>query len=229
MVIKNKAGQNKEYKLYWQNLNDTIKYEEPSKGYGSGAGILGAGGHVNDTAQVDNGYTAELMVQLDSLGYDVNTIAVPASMVIFDPDGFVHPMNSWDHTMGAFFKTWWGSEWGSSFRYIKLDKISDVADGQSAIPKIFSLEQNYPNPFNPSTTIEFGLPVRSNVTLEVYDIIGRVVATLYKGEMGAGYQHITFNASKLASGIYIYRLSATSLDGSEKESFVSVKKLVLLK
>ncbi|MEJ2196004.1 MAG: T9SS type A sorting domain-containing protein [Ignavibacteriaceae bacterium] len=96
-------------------------------------------------------------------------------------------------------------------------------DGEDdyAVPTVYSLSQNYPNPFNPSTTIKFGLPQAGNVSLVVYDILGGKVAELINSELVAGYHTINFNASKLSSGVYFYRIQAGD--------FVSVKKLMLLK
>ncbi len=88
-------------------------------------------------------------------------------------------------------------------------------------PKSFSLDQNYPNPFNPTTTINYQLPTNGLVTLKVYDILGREVATLVNEKQNRGNYSVTFNASRLASGVYFYRLAAGS--------FVSVKKLMLVK
>ena len=95
----------------------------------------------------------------------------------------------------------------------------------NALPKQFVLRQNYPNPFNPSTTIEFSIPKQSFVTLKVYDLLGREIATLVNKELMSGSYKTEFNASsaksKLASGIYLYRLNA---DGN-----VQTKKLMLMK
>jgi lysophospholipase L1-like esterase len=86
----------------------------------------------------------------------------------------------------------------------------------------FRLEQNYPNPFNPSTTIHFSLPeFTSDVRLEVYDLLGRQVAVLAQGSMGAGAYTVRFEGAGLASGMYIYRLQAGS--------HVSIKKMTLIK
>ncbi len=97
------------------------------------------------------------------------------------------------------------------------------------VPTTFSLSQNYPNPFNPSTKINYTLPVDSKVTLEVFDITGQKVATLINSEVKAGYYSVDFAAGNygLASGVYIYRLSASSL--TDGKTFVNTKKMMLLK
>jgi hypothetical protein len=83
-------------------------------------------------------------------------------------------------------------------------------DYSSAIPKNFSLDQNYPNPFNPATTIEYDLTRAGRVTLEVFDMIGRRVATLINDERPAGTYTVRWEASGLSSGMYVYQLR---LDG----------------
>jgi hypothetical protein len=90
------------------------------------------------------------------------------------------------------------------------------------VPKVLALNQNYPNPFNPSTTINFTLAEDSHVSLRVFDMLGREVATLANSEMKAVEVHnVLFDASRLSSGLYFYRLDAG------KSSLV--KKLMLLK
>jgi len=82
------------------------------------------------------------------------------------------------------------------------------------------LEQNYPNPFNPSTTISYQLPTRGYVTLKVYNLLGQEVATLVNGIEEPGYKSVEFNAGKLASGVYLYRITAGD--------FIQTRKLLLL-
>ena len=83
-------------------------------------------------------------------------------------------------------------------------------------PIEFRLDQNYPNPFNPATIIPFHLPVAADVKLEVFDLLGRRVAVLVDGYTPAGQQSIQFDASELASGVYIYRLVTSSASFTRK-------------
>jgi hypothetical protein len=103
-------------------------------------------------------------------------------------------------------------------------QFSDVIE-INTLPTSYELSQNYPNPFNPSTTIQFSLPIASQIKITVYNMIGELVATIASGNYEAGYHKVTFNASSasggLSSGIYIYRL--------ESADFIQVKKMVLIK
>ena len=98
----------------------------------------------------------------------------------------------------------------------------------AVLPKQFSLAQNFPNPFNPATSIQYSLPSTSNVTLTVYNVLGQHVATLVNTEQTAGLKSAVWNANAFASGVYFYKLKATSA-GSPARTFTDVKKLVLLK
>lgn len=98
------------------------------------------------------------------------------------------------------------------------------------LPVQYSLGQNYPNPFNPTTQIRFGLPSSSEVSLEVFDLIGRRVALLLHDEIKtAGYHHVPFDASELSSGIYLYRIQARSTGTNSGSSFVETRKMTLIK
>lgn len=97
----------------------------------------------------------------------------------------------------------------------------EVTVKNSTIPEHYFLSQNFPNPFNPGTTIEFTLPKREVVTLTVYDVLGNEVATLIGEVMDAGFHKIKFNADRLSSGVYIYKITAGS--------FVKTKKMIMLR
>lgn len=88
--------------------------------------------------------------------------------------------------------------------------------GTQVIPTDFALEQNYPNPFNPETRIRFALPVKQNVTLTVYNILGQKVRTLLAQELEAGVYNVNFPAKELASGVYIYRLQTDKITLTKK-------------
>lgn len=94
-------------------------------------------------------------------------------------------------------------------------------NGNNRLPSTYALAQNYPNPFNPVTVINFSLPEREFVTLTVYDVLGNEIEVLLNRFLNAGSHDISFDASKLASGVYFYRLHAGS--------FNDVKKMMLIK
>ena len=109
----------------------------------------------------------------------------------------------------------------SDFTGALKSAITAVETDDLQLPKVYSLEQNYPNPFNPSTTIEYQLPKQSSVTVKIFDLIGKEVATLVKKEQNAGKYSVQFDASSLASGIYFYRIHAGN--------FIQVKKMIVQK
>lgn len=94
-------------------------------------------------------------------------------------------------------------------------------DEQVELPTDFILYQNYPNPFNPSTSLQYAIGSRQFVTLKVYDLLGREVATLVNEEKPSGNYEVSFDASSLASGMYLYRLQTSS--------FIETKKMILLR
>lgn len=101
-------------------------------------------------------------------------------------------------------------------RPVNNPKIDDYL-----IPQNFELTQNYPNPFNPSTTIEYSIPKDASVSLKIYDVLGKEVATLVNDQKAAGTYILNWNASNFSSGIYFYRLTAGE--------FTETKKMFLVK
>ena len=305
MKIKKADGTDQEYKLYFNQggVNPNINFDQDTA-LGKGAAVKGSSTIVNDTTQVDNGYTAEMVIYLNKLGYTQPPATIQVLMNIFDPDGYVSTMTAWGK-VGSYYKTWWGSEWGPEMRTLNLvstvvpveltsftavssngsvklnwntstetnnkgfaierstdgKNFNEIAfvngkgttaqsqsysymdnanttgtlyyrlrqidfDGQYKItgtvtvnvtaPVKFALDQNFPNPFNPSTTIRFGLQSDSKVTVKIFDMLGREVATAINGSYTAGAHSFVFNASQLASGNYIYQLNAVGVDGSKQ-------------
>jgi hypothetical protein len=111
--------------------------------------------------------------------------------------------------MWRWTHTWIGSQWVTA---VKED---------ASVPSTYALAQNYPNPFNPSTKINYSLATTGNVTLKVFDVLGREVMTLVNEVQAAGNHTALMNASHLSSGMYIYKL--------ESGSFSSVKKMMFVK
>lgn len=103
----------------------------------------------------------------------------------------------------------------------KYDKLTSVESDYNNIPTDFVLDQNYPNPFNPGTRISFSLPHKSNVVLKVFNALGQQVAKLVNETLDAGTHYYNFDASGLASGIYIYSL--------QTDAGVISKKMTLIK
>lgn len=103
----------------------------------------------------------------------------------------------------------------------ELEFLAAVENENMDLPYDYALEQNYPNPFNPSTTIKYSVPESATVELRIYDIIGNEVATLVNETKAPGSYEVLFNASQLASGVYIYSLRAGN--------FAQIKKMILIK
>jgi DNA/RNA endonuclease YhcR with UshA esterase domain len=135
----------------------------------------------------------------------------------------------WDDGSYKDVKTAWGIDadiWIAGLYKKAYYPVVSVEDLAGVIPSAYSLEQNYPNPFNPTTTIQFSLRTDAKVTLSIYNILGQKIATLVDQEMNAGVKKVTFDATRLASGVYMYKLEVKGTDGSK---FVDTKKMMLLK
>ena len=113
------------------------------------------------------------------------------------------------------------SGWGAFSQWLRFATSPLGFTENGGTPKEFALYGNYPNPFNPVTTIKFDVPVEGLVNIQVFDLLGREVTTLYYNSMKPGSYTISFDASELSSGFYFYRMNAGS--------FTSVKKMILVK
>jgi hypothetical protein len=116
--------------------------------------------------------------------------------------------------------------WTTHGDRIEVNSLTAKSNSSELLPESFGLFQNYPNPFNPTTTISFNMPYRTNARLEIYNVLGRLVAVPFDGIAGSGHNQVTWNGTnsageKVSSGIYFYRLST--------EEFTETKKMMLLK
>ncbi|GJQ31995.1 MAG: hypothetical protein HBSAPP04_08340 [Ignavibacteriaceae bacterium] len=144
--------------------------------------------------------------------------------LVFSAVGYVDGKGTTTQTQNYSF-TDRGVSGKASYRLKQIDLngefgYSDVVEVGEVVAD-YALDQNYPNPFNPSTTISFSVPSKSFVTVKVYNVLGKEVATLANGEFESGRHSVDFNASDLASGVYYYTISAGN--------FSSTKKMILMK
>ncbi len=119
---------------------------------------------------------------------------------------------------------WQNGEWTTIYKMTSIwgaAEITAVRGGEPVVPASFSLSQNYPNPFNPTTQIEYRIAKSGFVSLKVYNLLGQEVATLFSGDEQPGNYSATFDGSKLASGLYFYRLTA--------QGYSKVMKMLMIK
>lgn len=159
---------------------------------------------------VYTGYTERLRVQVSTDG------GINFPYTIFDRSGSA--LATATATSNDFVPT--SSQWGT-FSIAIGSFIVGINQIGTEVPTHYALNQNYPNPFNPTTTISYMIPKSSNVSLKVYNINGQLIETLFDGSQNAGIYMTQFDASKLASGIYFYKL--------ESGDFKEVKKMTVLK
>ena len=110
---------------------------------------------------------------------------------------------------------------------VDTSPATTVENTLSAIPEDYALHEAYPNPFNPSTKIRYGLPERSRVKMEVYNMLGNVVADLVSGERSKGFYEVEWIADNLPSGVYLVRLFSESVETNKR--FIASRKVVLVK
>ncbi len=179
-------------RLNWSTLTETNNY---------GFEVQESQGNQNNYQTIPNSFVAGHGTTLEPQTYSFVDSSAPAGQWFYrlkqiDLDGTIH------FTDG-----------------LQVDVLTGVAE--KPLPKEFALDQNYPNPFNPSTRIEYAVPAASHVRLDVYNVIGQLVATLVDEVRPAGYYAASFNASSFSSGLYFYRMTAG------KASFL--KKMMLVK
>lgn len=194
-------------------IDNEFRYFADSLVTVTGDDILAALGHRIPTHENSQREFNALMVVLH------DRLLTPVEMTLFD-----HRMREWEKPgsdIGMTFAHAVGGRATVSTKVRLKDEPTSIYIRETDLPATIMLFQNFPNPFNPSTVIRYGIPEQSHVTLNIYNSLGQRVATLVDEEQETGFYEFKFDASRLPSGVYIYRLKA----GQYFES----KKLVLLK
>jgi hypothetical protein len=150
------------------------------------------------------------------------TVALDTTCVLRTPLGL-----SSDYYWRVRSENLGGASAYSTARLFTTGTVLDVEELGGVVPKEFALLQNYPNPFNPSTKIRYDLATSAHVNITIFDVLGRVVATLVDEVQSASRYAVDWNATGLSSGIYFYRIHARGQDGAR--DFTSTKKLILMK
>jgi hypothetical protein len=180
----------------------------------------------------DAGYSLETVVHTDYYGYSVGD-TVYLSVVIWDMD--YSSSDAFDDHVSDYAPNWWGTQWCDVafekyylYRAVVLSPEASAIETDLPIGTIrdYRLYQNYPNPFNPTTNISYNLPVNSNIKIEIFDILGKNIATIIDDYQIAGTHQAIWNGRDTAgnlvtSGVYFYRLTTPQ--------FNQVKKMMLMK
>ncbi|MBO6620975.1 MAG: T9SS type A sorting domain-containing protein [Balneola sp.] len=190
---------------YYENLVDTVSFTDKSPGEFNFAG------KVQDVETPFEELTFSASVAPDQITF---TLDAENGVIELTSDSFIGE--------GLLTFTTRDADGDSvSVDIILVVSMSTSNEGDEQIPSQFSLSQNYPNPFNPSSTIRFGIPEAAVVKLEVYNLLGQRVKSLVNTRKSAGFHMVTFDASNLSSGMYIYRIQAGD--------FVQIKRMTLIK
>ncbi|MBU1935762.1 T9SS type A sorting domain-containing protein [bacterium] len=174
----------------------------------------------NTGGRCDLEFSIELVSEAPWLTIDPASGSVPANgslpiVLTFNADEPGNPENN----LYAFFEITHGADTIPYEYFVELWLSTELR--KVGVPTEFAVQQNYPNPFNPTTTINFDLPSREFVKLDVFNVIGQKVVTLVNESMSPGYHMVQFNAENLPSGLYFYRVQAGN--------WSALKKMMLIK
>jgi hypothetical protein len=174
----------------------------------TGFGLSGSGELI--TLADENGRMVDSLIYDDNLPWPMEADGLGASLELLDAESDNSLAESWKSSSGH----------GTPGT---INSVLTTVDGRNdnITPDEFSLFQNYPNPFNPTTTIKYSVPEKSHLSLKIYDLLGKEVATIFEGERSTGNYTVVFDGSRLSSGIYLYQLKS--------EKVVRTKKFLILK
>jgi hypothetical protein len=184
-------------------------------------------GTIDNSSDIDTGFTIELAIDLARLGYPVGQTNKMVALGLDYHDYDITPTDT------SAYRVWWFREWpwASTPAFCLLDEanlITAVGEEVGLPAQEFRLRGNYPNPFNPSTTIQFSVPGAGTAFVRVYDLLGRQVDVQEIQVASARLQEATFHASQLASGVYFYRVEFRSHDAGATQ-ISNTRKMVLMK
>jgi hypothetical protein len=192
--------------------------------------MLKTGSTINDVNDIDAGYTLEMGIDLTALGYpaDLGDGVLYISATLFDGDTFPNTADNYGQRVWFMRESDWpaGPAWALLDPNTKLTGVK--LNPQTQLPAEFALMGNYPNPFNPTTTIQFAMPEEAVVTLKVYDLLGRLVTEQALGRQAAGIQEVSFDAARISSGVYFYRLEMISAK-AKRTVRTDVHKMLVIK
>lgn len=194
-----------QYRVFFLHYNGNTWTVENSPGGGGGAGIV-------HNSSIDIWSAGSTFAHYDGSSWNTVSATLPngASMLNMSR---ISSSDIW--TVGRYLD-------GDNLKTLTMHYQSPtLISNQNTLAGDYTLSQNYPNPFNPSTTISYQLPSQSHVTLKVFDLLGREVATVVEGVEEPGYKSVQFDGRGMASGIYFYQLRAGA--------FVDTKRFLLLR
>jgi uncharacterized protein (DUF1778 family) len=190
---------------YYENLVDTVSFTDKSPGEFNFAGKV-----------------KDVETPFDELTFSASVVPDQITLTLDAENGLIELSSDTFTGEGLLTFTTTDSDGDSvSVDIILVVTMSTSNEDDGLMPDQFSLSQNYPNPFNPSSTIRFGIPEAAVVKLEVFNLLGQRVKSLVNARKSAGYHTVTFNASDLSSGMYIYRIQAGD--------FIQIKRMTLIK
>ncbi|HEX7070626.1 MAG TPA: T9SS type A sorting domain-containing protein, partial [Rhodothermales bacterium] len=183
-----------------------------------------------DPTDVDEGYQIEIAIDLvQALGYtEVAGGQLWTAMNFLDGDFLESASDSYVMRTWINTERGGGGEGAAIYGFLDPTPIGTAAEAPNELPAGIALDGNYPNPFNPSTTLRYALPQGGDVTVQVFDVLGRQVAIYAAGFQSAGQNEFRLNAANLASGMYVYRLQVSDVaSGAVRHS--AVGQMVLVK
>jgi hypothetical protein len=207
-------------------LWDAKDWAAPLGAFWYGLALKG-GSTIDDNSDVDAGYTIEMAFDLTKLGYPAGQTD---KVVAIGADYHDYDLTATDTSA---YRVWSFREWPwkASPAFVLLSTSSLVTaigdQGNPGVVQEFKLYGNYPNPFNPATKIQFSVPSAGVARLMVFDLLGRQVSEATISVQSGGMQERTFDASKLASGAYFYRVEFTASTGARRMS--ETKSMMLVK